>query len=206
MDLYPFFDWLDTSLLADISKAYGGVFAVVQMFHLLGMSLLGGMVLVGDLRLLNLVMKDIPSEEVIENTYKWFNVGLVTMVISGIFMSSAVSLKLYYNEMFWAKMTALAVGVAFVYFVRKPLLSTPHDALRPSVIKLTAITSMAIWFTVAASGPIKRTARTRGCSRFRKATQERRFFDVAKQASTSQYKRRGTPPRRQISHLSLIHI
>ena len=45
MDLYPFFDWLDTSLLADISKAYGGVFAVVQMFHLLGISLLGGMVL-----------------------------------------------------------------------------------------------------------------------------------------------------------------
>ena len=42
MDLYPFFDWLDTSMLADISKAYGGVFAVVQMFHLLGMSMLGG--------------------------------------------------------------------------------------------------------------------------------------------------------------------
>ena len=40
MDLYPFFDWLDTSLLADISKAYGGVFAVVQMFHLLGICLL----------------------------------------------------------------------------------------------------------------------------------------------------------------------
>ena len=39
------------------------------MFHLLGMSLLGGMVLMGDLRLLNLVMKDIPSEVVIENTY-----------------------------------------------------------------------------------------------------------------------------------------
>ena len=92
------------------------------MFHLLGMSLLGGMVLMGDLRLLNLVMKDIPSEVVIENTYKWFNVGLATMIVSGIFMSSAVSLKLYYNEMFWAKMTALAVGVAFVYFVRKPLL------------------------------------------------------------------------------------
>ena len=43
-------------------------------------------------------------------------------------------------------------GVAFVYFVRKPLLSTPHDALRPEVVKLTAITSIAIWFTVAASG------------------------------------------------------
>ena len=98
MDLYPFFDWLDTSPLAEMSKAYGGVFAVVQMFHLLGISLLGGMVLLGDLRLLNLVMKDVPSEVVIENTYKWFNVALVMVVISGVFMSSAVALKLYYNS------------------------------------------------------------------------------------------------------------
>ena len=113
MDLYPFFDWLDTSLLADISKAYGGVFAVVQMFHLLGISMLGGMVLVGDLRLLNIVMKDIPSEVVIENTHKWFNVALVIIVISGIFMSSAVALKLYYNSMFWAKMASLGAGVLF---------------------------------------------------------------------------------------------
>ena len=152
MDLYPFFDWLDTSLLADISKAYGGVFAMVQMFHLLGMSILGGMVLVGDLRLLNVVMKDTPSEVVIENTHKWFGIGLATMVVSGIFMSSAVSMKLYYNEMFWAKMTALTVGVAFFYFVRRPLLSNSHDAIKPSVLKLMAVTSIAIWFTVAASG------------------------------------------------------
>lgn len=152
MDLYPFFDWLDTSLLADISKAYGGVFAVVQMFHLLGMSVLGGMVLVGDLRLLNVVMRDTPSEIVIENTHKWFGIGLATMIVSGIFMSSAVSLKLYYNEMFWAKMSALAVGIAFFYLVRRPLLRAPHEAIRPGVLKLMALTSIAIWFTVAASG------------------------------------------------------
>ena len=152
MDLYPFFNWLDTSLLADISKAYGGVFAVVQMFHLLGMSVLGGMVLVGDLRLLNVVMRDTPSEIVIENTHKWFGIGLVTMIISGIFMSSAVSLKLYYNEMFWAKMSALAVGIAFFYLVRRPLLSVPHESIKPALMKLMALTSIAIWFTVAASG------------------------------------------------------
>ena len=152
MDLYPFFDWLDTSMLADISKAYGGVFAVVQMFHLLGMSLLGGMVLVGDLRLLNVAMRDTPSEIVIENTHKWFGIGLVTMIISGIFMSSAVSLKLYYNEMFWAKMSALAVGIAFFYLVRRPLLSVPHEGIKPALMKLMALTSIAIWFTVAASG------------------------------------------------------
>lgn len=152
MDLYPFFDWLDTSLLADISKAYGGVFAIVQMFHLLGMSMLGGMILVGDLRMLNILLKDVPSEQVIENTQKWFNVALVIVVCSGIFMSSAVAMKLYYNQMFWAKMTSLALGITFVYAIRGPLLKFKHDTLNPWTIKLVAVTSISIWFTVAASG------------------------------------------------------
>jgi hypothetical protein len=152
VDLYPFFDWLDTSMLADISKAYGGVFAVVQMFHLLGMAMLGGMVLVGDLRLLNILLKDVPSEQVIENTQKWFNVALAIVMTSGIFMSSAVAMKLYYNDMFWAKMTSLGLGITFVYVIRRPLLKFEHDTLNPWTIKLVAVTSISIWFTVAAAG------------------------------------------------------
>ncbi|RZO72710.1 MAG: hypothetical protein EVA67_00555 [OM182 bacterium] len=152
MDFYPFFDWLDTSPLATISKAYGGVFAVVQMLHLLGMSMLGGMVILGDLRLMNILMRETPSEVIIENTQKWFGVALVMVVISGIFMSSAVSLKLYYNEMFWAKMSALAVGVLFFYFIRRPLLKFPHSQLNPWTLRTVAVSSLLIWFTVAASG------------------------------------------------------
>ena len=152
MDVLFIFEWLDGSILATISKAYGGVFAVVQMFHLLSMALLGGMVLVGDLRLLNIIMTDVPSETVLENTNKWFTVGLVGLVISGIFMSSAVALKLYYNEMYWAKMSALALGIIFVYAIRRPLLRYAHDSVSPWALRLTAISSIIIWFTVAASG------------------------------------------------------
>jgi hypothetical protein len=152
MDVLFIFEWLDGSILATISKAYGGVFAVVQMFHLLSMALLGGMVLVGDLRLLNIIMTDVPSETVLENTNKWFTVGLVGLVISGIFMSSAVALKLYYNEMYWAKMSALALGIIFVYAIRRPLLRFAHDSVSPWALRLTAISSIIIWFTVAASG------------------------------------------------------
>ncbi|MEZ5550855.1 MAG: DUF6644 family protein [Pseudomonadales bacterium] len=152
MDVLAFFNWLDTSLLADISKAYGGVFAVVQMFHLMAMALLGGMVVLGDLRMLGILMTDVPSETVIENTRKWFNVGLAVAILSGIFMSSAVALKLYYNEMFWAKMAGLGIGIVFVYFIRGPLLRCDHRALNPWAVRLTAIASLTIWFTVAASG------------------------------------------------------
>ncbi|NOX52574.1 MAG: hypothetical protein GXP16_18885 [Gammaproteobacteria bacterium] len=150
--MLPLFEWLDASLLAEISKAYGGVFAVVQMFHLAAMALLGGMVLVSDLRLLGVVMKDIPSETIISSTRKWFGWALVVMVVSGVFMASAVAMKLYYNEMFWAKMAALGIGILFFYFVRSPLLRLDHSTLNPWVLKLTAISSIVIWFTVAGCG------------------------------------------------------
>ncbi len=152
MTALPFFEWLDASLLADISKAYGGVFAVVQMFHLLALSLLGGTVLVGDLRLLGVVLKDVPSQVVTDNTQKWFSVALAVLVVSGIFMASAVAMKVYYNEMFWAKMTALATGIVFVYAIRRPLLRFDHASINPWTLRLMALASMTIWFTVAASG------------------------------------------------------
>ena len=78
--------------------------------------------------------------------------ALVMIVISGIFMSSAVALKLYYNTMFWAKMTSLTAGVVFVYAVRRPLLKFDHASIKPITLRMIAITSISIWFTVAASG------------------------------------------------------
>lgn len=152
MDLLFLFEWLDNSLLAQISKAYGGVFAVIQMFHLLALSVLGGMVLVGDLRLLGVLMTDVPSEVVIRNTHRWFQVALAVIVASGIFMSSAVAMKLYYNEMFAIKMLALGTGIAFFYVVRQPLLRFEHASINPWALRSVAVASLCIWFTVAASG------------------------------------------------------
>jgi len=152
MDWLPLFEWLDASFLATLAKAYGGVFAVVQMFHLLAMALLGGTVLIADLRLLGILLTDVPSQVICQGAQKWFNAALAVLIVSGVFMSSAVAMKLYYNEMFWAKMTGLAIGVMFVYGIRRPLLKFGHDTISPWALRLTAAASMLIWFTVAAAG------------------------------------------------------
>lgn len=152
MDVLVFFEWLDGSWLADVSKAYGGVFAVVQMLHLLGLAVLGGTVLIGDLRLLGILLVGVSSEVVIDECQRWFNRALVVLVLSGVFMSSAVAIKLYHNEMFWAKMTAFVAGIAFFYGVRRPLLRGKHAALAPLTSRLVALASMSLWFTVAACG------------------------------------------------------
>ena len=152
MDVLSFFQWFDTTWLADVSKAYGGVFAVVQMFHLLALALLGGAVLVSDLRLLGVLMPNVASNIVVEQTHRLFNIALGVIVASGIFMSAAVAMKLYYNEFFWAKMAGLAIGVIFVYAIKMPLLRQNHETLSSSTLKSVAAASIVIWFSVAACG------------------------------------------------------
>ncbi len=152
MDFLFFFEWVDTSLLAEVSKAYGGVFAVVQTFHLGSMVLLGGMILLGDLRLLNVLMRDIPVNIVVQETEKWFGRALIVIILSGIFMMSAVAIKLYYNTFFWSKMAGLAMGIFFFYAIRKPLLNQDSSLINPLALKLIASTHLLIWFSVAASG------------------------------------------------------
>ncbi|MBH79900.1 MAG: hypothetical protein CMQ49_05255 [Gammaproteobacteria bacterium] len=152
MDVLWFFEWLDASYLATLSKSSAGMFAVVQMVHLLALALLGGMVLLGDLRLLGVLLRDVASEVVLANTQKWFSIALLGLVVSGVYMSAAVAMKLYYNEMFWAKLAALVVGVVFVYAIRRPLLRHDHQSISPWVLRCVAVASMTVWITVAACG------------------------------------------------------
>jgi hypothetical protein len=97
-------------------------------------------------------MRDIPSEVVIRNTEKWVGLALIVAILSGIFMMSAVAIKLYYNIFFFSKMAGLAMGLFFFYAIRKPLLNQEHALINPWTLKLVGGTSILIWFSVAASG------------------------------------------------------
>ena len=90
------------------------------------------------------------------NTQGWFNLALAVAVLSGVFMSSALATRLYHNEMFWAKMVALGLGVIFVYGLRRPLLRFDHADIHPWALRLTAMTSLTLWLTVAACGLLDR--------------------------------------------------
>lgn len=150
--LLPAFEWLETTPVAALGKTWGGVFATVEAVHLLAMAALGGAVLVGDARLLNLLFTDMPMRQVQDQCHRVFVPALVLSVATGLFMACSVALKVYYLEVFWYKMLALAVGVAFVFGVRRPLLRQDIDRIRPWVLRLLAVASLMIWCSVAATG------------------------------------------------------
>lgn len=150
--MFAFFEWLEASALGVFVKDQAATFAIIEAVHLMGLALLGGTVLAQDLRLLNIVMRDVPSNMVTEQAHRWFKVGLWILLLTGVPMLAGVATKCYHNPFYWTKMIALAVGIVFVFTLKQPLLRGDHAALRPMTMKLLALASLSIWTLVAASG------------------------------------------------------
>lgn len=150
--LLPFFQWLETTPFGVIGKTWGAAFALVEAVHLLAMALLGGAVLVADGRLLGFAFRDTPLQEVMLQSDRAFNVALVLVIATGVFMACGVALKIYYLNVFWYKMLALATGLFFVFFIRRPLLRRRGERLPLRLQRMLAAASLMIWFSVAATG------------------------------------------------------
>ena len=147
-----FFVWLEGSALGTFVKDQGATFATIEAVHLMALAMLGGSVFLADLRLLNLVMTDVPSRTVNDNAHKFFKIGLIVLLVTGFIMLSGVATKCYHNFYYWVKMAALASGIIFVFAIRQPLLRQDHAQLNPWTLKFVALASTSLWFLVAASG------------------------------------------------------
>ena len=119
---------------------------------LLAMALLGGAVFVADARLLGIGFKDVPAEEFLDKAHKVFVWGLGIVLFTGVFMACGVAGKIYFLPVFWYKMLALATGILFVFFIKRPLLARGVENLNPRTVKLIAVSSTLVWVTVAATG------------------------------------------------------
>ncbi|MEX0965575.1 MAG: DUF6644 family protein [Pseudohongiellaceae bacterium] len=153
-DLLPFFTWMrESSWFGVIGTTYGSIYATVEAVHLLSMAVLGGTVLATDLRLLGVIFRDVPSETLVTGTYKCFKWALFMAVLTGIFCAAGVGDKIYYMQVFWIKMLVLLTGSCFMIFIKQPFLtSRAHSEISPWTLRLLAVTSILIWFTVAATG------------------------------------------------------
>jgi hypothetical protein len=152
MNLLPFFEWLEASPIGVFVKDKAATFACIEAVHLMALALLGASVLSADLRLLNVMLRDVPSNTVTEQSHRWFKLALGVLLVTGFFMLAGVATKCFHNPFYWTKMTTLGIGIVFVFAIKQPLLRKDHAQLNPWTLRLMALASMTIWFVVAASG------------------------------------------------------
>ena len=150
--IFPFFEWMETTWFGIIGKTWGAAFAFVQTIHLLGLALLGGSVLAAEGRILGLLMVDVPAKTIVNRCHTLLSWSLIITISTGVFMACGVALKIYYLPVFWYKMLALMAGVMFHFLVRRPLLEHDLETINPIILRMTAVSSILVWFLVAATG------------------------------------------------------
>ena len=152
MNLLWYFEALEASPIGVFVKDKAATFACIEAVHLMALALLGAAVLSADLRLLNVVMRDVPSNTVTDQAHRWFKLALGVQLVTGFFMLAGVATKCFHSPFYWAKMIALGIGIVFVFAIKQPLLRKDHAQLHPWTLKLMALASLTIWFLVASSG------------------------------------------------------
>jgi hypothetical protein len=152
MSLLPFFEWCQSSGLIVAMRGSRWLFPVIESTHLMGLALMGGAVLMVDLRLLGFGFQRQPVALVARDAYRWLIVSLFVMLPTGILLFMASAVKCYYLPVFWVKMTALVLALTFTFSVRRRVAMAAGTSLNPIRSKLVAAVSVALWSTVAIAG------------------------------------------------------
>ena len=152
MSLLPFIEWTASSSLSHAISTSTWAFAVIESIHLLALSVIGGAVLIVDLRLLGFGIKSQTMAEVARYAQPWFLGSWTVMIVTGLLLFVSEPQKLYYSAPFAVKMTCLLLGTIFALTVRRKVTLAGEGRVSPMAMRLVAVVSLALWFGVGAGG------------------------------------------------------
>jgi uncharacterized protein DUF6644 len=150
--LLPYFEAFEAGPIGDAIRSSTWLFPFIEAFHLVGLAVIGGAVLLVDFRLLGLGLKRQPVGELARDAQPWLIGGLVFMIASGVPLFLAESIKCYYSFAFWTKMTALALAILFTFTVRRRVAMAEQSRVDAFRMRVVGAISILLWATVGWGG------------------------------------------------------
>ena len=152
MSVLSFFTWCENSSLGEAIRESRWLFPAIESVHLLGLAVIGGAVLVLNLRLLGLGIERQPAAQLWRDTRPWLVGSLTVMLISGMLLFTSEAIKLYYHEAFWVKMISLLLATVFTFTVLRKVALADPERIRPIWGKAAALVSFLLWSSVGVGG------------------------------------------------------
>lgn len=149
MNAHELFSWCHQTAVAVAIRESLWLFPIIQIVHLLALAVLGGAVLVVDLRLLGLGLRGVAVRTLAREMSPWMTVSLAVITVSGAGMFLSEALLYYGNAAFAAKMAGFGAALAFTYGVRRRWTAAETDARGG---RLVAVISITLWTSVAGAG------------------------------------------------------
>lgn len=149
-----FFAWLEQSSVGTWINGSDSVFAYpgVLLLHTLGLSLIVGVNIVIDLRLLGFA-RQMPVAP-LRKFYPVAWTGLALNVASGALLFSAKATGFVINPAFYVKMTSIVIAITVFVAMKKRVFGDPLIDQRPiqTPAKLLAFASLTLWLIAISAG------------------------------------------------------
>lgn len=152
MTLLDVCTWIENSSLLVGMRSSPWLFPFVATIHLFGLALVGGSVLVVDLRLLGLGLRRPPLAQLAGDAERWLLRGLLLSLPTGVLLFMCFATKYYYLTAFWTKMASLLLVLLFTFSVRRRVTMSDEARSGPAWTRLVAVVSLSLWTSVAIGG------------------------------------------------------
>ena len=150
--LLPYFQALEAGPIGEAIRESTWLFPFIEAFHLVGLAVIGGAILIVDVRLLGLGLKRQPVRELARDAQPWVVGGVIFMISSGVPLFLAEAIKCYYSFAFWTKMTALLLAIIFTFTVRRRVTLADEAPMGAVRMRLVGAVSILLWSTVGWGG------------------------------------------------------
>ena len=150
--LLPYFQALEAGSIGEAIRDSTWLFPFIEAFHLVGLAVVGGAVLLVDFRLMGLGLRRQPVAELARDAQPWLIGGVLFMIGSGVPLFLAEAIKCYYSFAFWTKMAALALAIIFSFTVRRRVALAGEARVTPFWMRVVGATSILLWSTVGWGG------------------------------------------------------
>ena len=150
--LLSFFSWCENTWLGEAIRASNWLFPAIESLHLLGLAVIGGAVLLMNLRLLGWGFQRQPAARLWRDTLPWLVSSLAVMLLTGVLLFTSEAIKLYYHEAFWVKMVSLALSILFTFTVVRRAALAETGRVSPLWNRAVAVISMVLWSGVGVGG------------------------------------------------------
>lgn len=148
--LLPLFRWCDASWLSIEIRRSSWQFAIIEMVHLLGLTMLLGSLWLLDMRLFGFGMKRQKTGELAKALNAWLWAGLLVMLSSGVLLFFGEPMKLFGSPSFFVKMGLLAVAMLLQFTLFRKVTADQH--VPSGIDKLVGGLSLLLWFGVGLAG------------------------------------------------------
>jgi hypothetical protein len=142
--------WCNESFFGHTIRDSAWLFPFVEVFHLLALALLGGILIMLNLSLMGLRFGHASTRELSRELRPWMQGCIVVMLLSGFLLFSTEAVKLYGNWAFQLKMIFLLLALLFTATFHRRVLDAPQAGA--AVRAVTAVVSLLLWLGVGLGG------------------------------------------------------